>query len=133
MNTGPDLSPPAKREVGKFSFQFKKNRKNQNAGTERGGRRFCLRARSFLVCGDNDGHRNLTKTVDPGYPVLIERRVNNAVMSRGMIKAAPINNHTDVRKVAEEHQRAKFVLLSGSGCTEATPQRACTAALKINA
>ena len=120
MNTGPALSPPAKREVSKFDvFNLKRTQKAKRRHQEVAG--VFPGARSFLIRGGNDGHRNLTKAVDTGHPVFIERRVNNAVMSRRMIKTMLISNYTDVRKVAEEYQGAKFVLLSGSGCTEASP------------
>ena len=74
----------------------------------------------------------MAETVDAREPVIIERRIDDAVMARSMIEAMFVCDHAYVRQITKEYERAEFVLFARRWSTEATPQGSRTAALKIN-
>ena len=54
------------------------------------------------------------------------------MMTRGVIEPLSVNDEPNVRKIAEEDQRPKLILLFRSRRVEAAPQGARTAAFEIN-
>ena len=70
--------------------------------------------------------------VDALEPVLIERRIDYAMMPGSMIEAVFVGDDADVRQIAEEDQGAKLILLLRSRRAKARPQRARAGSLKTD-
>ena len=77
-------------------------------------------------------HGNLAKTIDAREPVFIKRRINYAMMTRGMIEAFFVSHDADVREITEENQVAKLILFFRSGSSEARPKGSCASTFKVD-
>ena len=100
---------------------------------------------SIFLVGRNRGHRNrgycgrrywnrhFTEAIDAGSPVIIERRIDNAVVARCMVEAVFIGDDPNVRKITEEYERSELILLAGSGRCKSAPQGPRTGALEVDA
>lgn len=78
-------------------------------------------------------NRNLTETVDPRNPVIVEGRIDDAVMTRGVIETVFVGNNANVCEIAEEDECSKLILFAGSRSCKAAPQSARACAFEINA
>lgn len=55
-------------------------------------------------------HWYTPEAINPRQPVIVEGRVHDTTVTRGMIETFLINHDADVTQIAEENQRAEFEL-----------------------
>ena len=76
--------------------------------------------------------RHAAKAIDVLAPVTSEKRIDNAVVPRGVIETILIRDNSDVRQSVEENQRAELQLFVGRRRLKPRPERARAGPLEID-